>query len=272
MSCLGGSHAYASRFASLGKKNKSHRLLTNRLIDETFKFNAIHHRDLWWSLIECYTGGKLTYIADRWVAFSGLANRVVRRSQHRLIAGLWLEDIVEGLLWAVKVPGVRIANDAPTWSWISVDGRVSSKPSYNRFRTRKLVEVIDTPSNCGEELQWRSISKQAGTPKYPIKIRGSLRPLQMTVDLKRCDPEVRSRVMWVDSSNYLALDTCMPLPKEVWGMVFKVIGNYYLAEGLLLTPVDVELNEWKRLGHFTWSDDPQMFDATRAIMSTINLI
>lgn len=196
-----------------------HRSLIDELADEKFEFDMeleCHH-DRWWQLIYHYTYAKLTYATDRWVAFSGLASRIVRRSRHRLIAGLWSEDIAKDLLWKAYRPGFPIANGAPSWSWVSMDGTVLTQTPTRG--TTYHVEVLELPSHCGEELQWGAIAKQAETRKYPIKIRGRLQPIKIS----GLDPSRRkvgtgeSKVGIIEN---ISLDTIMHVAEDVWTILF----------------------------------------------------
>jgi hypothetical protein len=84
----------------------------------------------WGSTMEEYPGRDLTHPRDKTSAISGLASFVVRcqgLAEGSYLAGLWREDLVEGLLWYVCQPGP--ANHistyiAPTWSWASICGRI----------------------------------------------------------------------------------------------------------------------------------------------------
>jgi Heterokaryon incompatibility protein (HET) len=102
----------------------------------------------WYSTVSAYTYRKLTNSSDKLPALAGAAVRFNGFIKDAYVAGLWLEDLPDGLLWsrstfkAVKVdpaiarrPGVggwgEMSGDsskswrgAPSWSWASVDGPV----------------------------------------------------------------------------------------------------------------------------------------------------
>ena len=78
----------------------------------------------WYRLFENYCTRSLTFENDRLAAIAGLAKEIQRQTGYTYKAGLWLEDIHTGLLWAVNGRGQRAASlpyRAPSWSWASLD-------------------------------------------------------------------------------------------------------------------------------------------------------
>ncbi|KAH7020828.1 heterokaryon incompatibility protein-domain-containing protein [Microdochium trichocladiopsis] len=90
----------------------------------------------WIALVAYYTDRELTVHTDKLVAISGLAkdmraalNRLKPGKHHRYLAGLWEEQFPDGLMWCVAGPAQRRDTyRAPTWSWASLDGRLSMQP------------------------------------------------------------------------------------------------------------------------------------------------
>lgn len=104
--------------------------------------------DAWYSAVSAYTYRQLTSPYDKLPALAGAATRFNRLINDIYAAGIWVNDLPQGLLWsrrafeAVKVdstiarrPGVggwgEMSGDAtqywrgaPSWSWASVDGPV----------------------------------------------------------------------------------------------------------------------------------------------------
>ncbi|KAI0146147.1 heterokaryon incompatibility protein-domain-containing protein [Xylariaceae sp. FL1272] len=96
----------------------------------------------WYHIVEEFTSRELTYASDTFPALAGVAELFRRSSSEprTYAAGLWVEDIREGLLWGArkvvermrKAPGFRQCAvlhrrdepRAPTWSWASVAGPV----------------------------------------------------------------------------------------------------------------------------------------------------
>lgn len=106
--------------------------------------HSMNHQ-LWYLLLETFTGRALTVDSDRLPAISGLARlfetrlrELSRRNKVQYLAGLWSDSLIEGLGWQVigigrtrgkqwsppppmPSPGSR-DYWAPSWSWASFDG------------------------------------------------------------------------------------------------------------------------------------------------------
>jgi hypothetical protein len=70
---------------------------------------------LWYEKLCDYASRQITFKTDRFPAIAGLAREVAARTGYHYRAGLWLEDIHNGLLWSAPRVGV-ISGHAPTWS------------------------------------------------------------------------------------------------------------------------------------------------------------
>lgn len=80
----------------------------------------------WWDILENYTTRQLTVYTDLLPALSGMAARFATVLNDTYCAGLWRNDLQNGLAWLAgdmnggpqsRPSGYR----APTWSWASVD-------------------------------------------------------------------------------------------------------------------------------------------------------
>ncbi|KAK3367336.1 heterokaryon incompatibility protein-domain-containing protein [Lasiosphaeria ovina] len=82
----------------------------------------------WYNMIELYCGTNFTFPSDKLVALAGVAKRVNSLFPDQYAAGLWRDNLVEGLAWKtqtvgmarntkVERPAIQIA---PSWSWASV--------------------------------------------------------------------------------------------------------------------------------------------------------
>lgn len=100
----------------------------SRLLSGPSKTNLLIE---WPKLVAQFTSKDITYVKDRLVAVSGLANLVQQHTHSIYLAGLWSNDLAYSLLWMsdhrhAKKPIRRLPFEsyAPTWSWASVDGPV----------------------------------------------------------------------------------------------------------------------------------------------------
>ena len=90
----------------------------------------LHHRDAlrpllqsWYMVINTYCSRKLTYVKDKFPAISGIAREYRRHGLQDYRAGLWLEDMHQGLLWTTPCTESRRTTPyvAPSWSWGSMN-------------------------------------------------------------------------------------------------------------------------------------------------------
>lgn len=116
---------------------------------------------VWSRLLEKYSKTAITFLADRLVAISGVAQIMSEALEDNYLAGLWESILPSQLLWRVgqftpmqildvgKEPSPALQNRAnptsrrisctPSWSWASVEGAIStSRPS----RKGSLVHIM----------------------------------------------------------------------------------------------------------------------------------
>ncbi|KAK6073425.1 HET domain-containing protein [Seiridium cupressi] len=85
--------------------------------------SGIH--ELWYHLVGQYGSRKLTRITDRLPAMSGLAKRFATRINAQYLAGIWSDELLEGIAWqslGSRQPAARDQYIAPSWSWASYGG------------------------------------------------------------------------------------------------------------------------------------------------------
>ncbi|KAI0329378.1 HET-domain-containing protein [Cubamyces sp. BRFM 1775] len=106
----------------------------------------------WWNIIRDYSGRSLTNPSDKLTAFAGLAQMFAPALGPDYLAGLWRSSLLTDLLWwrnrgTTNASAVRHPEKyrAPSWSWASVDGPLSS----TSVSGRALAEVVA----CSVSLQ-----------------------------------------------------------------------------------------------------------------------
>lgn len=120
----------------------------------------------WDALVSEFQRRSLTKGSDRLPAIAALAARVQERSGYSYIAGLWEENLLSGLCWGPyhyrlditiminpyvadhrPIEELRRPNDRslPTWSWASVDGRISWKCVRDPDRTIVEFDKVVSP-------------------------------------------------------------------------------------------------------------------------------
>lgn len=106
-------------------------------------------RRLWYSIVEAYTRRHLTFPSDRTLAISGIAQQIASMnksmSDDRYIAGHWLSEFPQDLLWSYSCPdwtsNQRATRRKPTWAWTSIDTEVSWPQQFHAY-TQQAAELI----------------------------------------------------------------------------------------------------------------------------------
>jgi hypothetical protein len=95
---------------------------------------------------------QLTYDTDKAMAIAGVAYVVQQNTGLRYAAGLWSEILPFNLLWtAPSNPGPRPVRSVPTWSWTSVDRKISNRLSSSGYGYGSGWEEV-TPLVANETL------------------------------------------------------------------------------------------------------------------------
>lgn len=153
---------------------------------------------LWGKVIEAYSQTHLTFKSDKVIALSGIAKRMRELFQDEYVAGMWRRCLESQLLWSVDdvgqvggLPSTRsFTYRAPSWSWLSVDGKI--RPG--RYMQENLyIKVLDvtlayqTEDTTGMILDGSLI---LGGRLRPLKIR----PLELSGPSGK---EVRVPGQWI---------------------------------------------------------------------------
>jgi hypothetical protein len=97
---------------------------------------------LWPRIVRIYSRCDLSFSRDKLVAISGIAQAIqIQNLENKYLAGLWRQDMEEQLCWQVRAQRPSASsNQAPSWSWASVDGTVDyAIPS----KDNRYIEVLD---------------------------------------------------------------------------------------------------------------------------------
>lgn len=104
----------------------------------------------WRQLVTAYSRLNLTYSSDKLVAFSGIAGYFAKQTAWAHHAGLWKENLLQGLLWQVSerhLPTPYSTYVAPTWSWASCSSAVKYNGMFTADWTSEQIvwdaEVVD---------------------------------------------------------------------------------------------------------------------------------
>lgn len=126
----------------------------------------------WWHLVEDYSSRKLARLGDKYAALAGITTFFAETTGETPVAGLWQNDLHFGLLWRVDNQDLT-AGDGPSWSWLSVNGKIQAP--LNRDRTEQNYRVVFTPraTVLGFELQWtgQELSSRLRSGRLTLKGR-----------------------------------------------------------------------------------------------------
>lgn len=204
----------------------------------------------WDQLVWDYTSRKLSKPGDKLLAISGIASKLAEKSEDIYIAGMWYRHLPRGLLWEVgSLLEPRPSQyRAPSWSWASVNGRISF--------------AVGASSEDDPDLQILSIDSELIEPTAPcgnlksasITVRGWIRRLYWT-DLSTTLLELdESESVQHDARDTLA-DTMADASEDknhdmllVWCLQICTNTMNDGPHGLILTKEYG--NVFKRRGHF----------------------
>ncbi|KAJ4050591.1 hypothetical protein NW761_005386 [Fusarium oxysporum] len=95
---------------------------------ESMKKQAEFHLR-WYEMVTSYSVRNLTNDGDKIMAIAGVAYFIQQSTGFKYAAGLWNETLPFNLLWVVGSGAKRrpSGRSVPTWSWASVDGKISHR-------------------------------------------------------------------------------------------------------------------------------------------------
>lgn len=106
-------------------------------------------RNIWQSLVQDYTSRTLSVPADKLPALAGIAKELESAWHDGYVAGMWRSDLFSWLLWksSENVPRSNEIWRAPSWSWASVDGKISFHWTGGNTKTSEVsAKIVDVDS------------------------------------------------------------------------------------------------------------------------------
>ncbi|OAP63579.1 hypothetical protein AYL99_02806 [Fonsecaea erecta] len=201
------------------------------------RFKDVHHRSLtpngdslpfaWMRITERYSSLDLTRVSDRAIALSGIAQKVVESGRGgKYLAGLWWDKLAHQLVWALSNTFHRPKEYiAPSWSWLSVLGRVEYGPNRMDYGAAwSTVDVVITDAAV-------SASKPDGTGKINsgyLLLDG--KALSMQVEVVEVVKRGRPQMKLTHSEPYIEYPVFLPdyvmTPKQAVA-IEKVVVLYW---------------------------------------------
>lgn len=163
---------------------------------------------LWHHLVSDYTSRNLSRSEDKLPAISGIAHKFRAVTNGSYIAGLWLNNLADDMLWSTNLPQGDTSNErnhaalgfyrAPSFSWASIEGPIEFEPQDEDSSTTSLMElheihIIPTGLNPLGEISDGSLVlrgpvvdgelhvREVNSPAY-LRIRGSERAVTVSLD------------------------------------------------------------------------------------------
>jgi len=135
---------------------------------------------------QVYAARLLSYESDRLPALGGLAQRVFKSTGSRYLAGLWEEDLHLGLLWSIPPTGQTLAerlatlrastgSGAPSWSWVSQQGRIEyGRPFFRHFTIQRRVRKEYSKMEASTTLKGGRLNQFGDVASGRIRVRGKV--------------------------------------------------------------------------------------------------
>ncbi|KAK4934830.1 hypothetical protein LTR10_023998 [Elasticomyces elasticus] len=218
---------------------------------------------IWHRILERYTASQLTFRADRWAAISGVARAIQSLTGCSLLAGMWRENMLCDLAWAVESCGSMIDNSFPSWSWVSVDATLLNW--HPNEKDEVVYSIMSLP-----EIPEDHLKAGVRRPVMPITLRGPLRRMTVYKRDPMDQPELESVPMtafgkFLISARYdrdrsyhseekpsrticALLQYCRCRYDDLLSPDARFRKDHYF--GMLVTPASSQEGCWKRIGSF----------------------
>ena len=233
----------------------------HRLLDNDFKVVSKHDSGdneaavapflrSWQKIITNYMNCGLTFASDKMVALSGVADEFRSLSDKAYVAGLFDNGfLTEQLMWQ-RTGGQQMSGQpatrssayrAPSWSWLSLDARISCPVMFESSQIEILevnIEPINEHNPTGPVRQ--------GT----LSVRGQLKLiyLKATSDARNGFDVTDEVGAWIGRMR-VNFDTESDKETQVYCMPVRTIPGDML-EGLLLLPSGRSDTEFTRIAYF----------------------
>jgi len=214
-----------------------------------------------YSIRNLSAGGK-----DKVFAIEGIASFITKSGNFTFVAGLWKEFLPFNLLWLVTEDELRKRPDRlqPTWSWASVDGRISCRPQ-GKSRSWKVTQSTPLLKIQVQEQRRRKPNKIAETSWETITILISGQDvyhesrLELRGSVFKFNPHNIHYYPDVDSEEDIEALLCLPI-LSLESRVYLGFKQRYQIRGIILSKEATKPRAYRRVGYF-WTKDRNMEQA-----------
>ncbi|XXG99951.1 hypothetical protein Hte_006292 [Hypoxylon texense] len=142
----------------------------------------------WHMIVKSYTSRQLTFVKDKLPAIAGAATKMPQAVTSRYLAGLWSESLLLDLLWQV-MPGrahtplmtKEHEENAPTWSWASVNWGVT----WNPLRSPQLLAAV-----ADARVRVEGANPYGQVSGGAVTLRGRVKYCRLAADYHRNEHDV----------------------------------------------------------------------------------
>ncbi|KAL9114145.1 MAG: hypothetical protein Q9227_001917 [Pyrenula ochraceoflavens] len=147
------------------ERERYHELMDAARSEEKFSKNSLNDLYRWWhGGLQTVTTRSLTYDSDRLPAISGIARSLHEATGDKYLAGIWRQDVANGLRWHVNPwrQGKKRAETfvpetprAPSWTWSSLIATIMMPGNQDNRTPRITVLSADvTPASINNPFGW----------------------------------------------------------------------------------------------------------------------
>jgi hypothetical protein len=215
--------------------------------------NSINQPSSFWSnvkedwelLLDCYRERRLRSCKDRPYALQGVSSEIAKERGWHMAHGLWTHSWIEQLLWVVSCPKeieCTLEHGAPSWSWFNVNDHEYLEQGYREVKDADIALDPDSDRALCIKARMERLNILEATPRRPVE---TPRRDSYGAQLSVCG----STEWWPDTTENIECD--------VWGTQLtkieqcKRVGSHkFVSCGLLVVPVDMERDIWRRVGSY----------------------
>ena len=225
----------------------------NRMFDESTmrQQHQIAKFQRWYGVVSEYTRRDLTFSSDKLTAIAGLAKTFQSKYDTTYIAGLWQENLIEGLLWCLAKPSQELASEnLPSWSWARWEGVVRF---WNQQRSSPIPTLDGACSLVSVEASAVVPFDSFGEVNAKIHLKGHV--LHATYEpLTPLNFELDHTVFTQDGRpiGRITFDSCHLKPRSFSCLL--VHGGKVAAVALALEPDRDSAEIFRRIGYVSISE------------------
>lgn len=209
---------------------------------------------MWSKVVYEYSRGQLTYMTDRLVALSGIAQIFQKESKDEYLAGHWRRSLIIGLAWYLDFEddfegdtrGRTKVYTAPSWPWASVEGKVIGARAF--LLPDPLIQEVCTLVEYNISLKGTDTTGQV-TSGY-IRLRGPLEAVSVGPHLIQARDWPDHYSVWMDDQTLQGLQSKTLYLLILYNMIEPEQRNsgQRWTIGILLEPVPSSFGDFRQVG------------------------